>query len=225
MAEWIAALRHPEKEDDVDGIHRGDQSHITEHGEEQAKIIIERAQHFDLDAIVSSDTPRTALLAARIGEAIQRPVETNSLFREWRKPSFMRGLHRSDPAFREASRLMRQHFDEDKRFYDEETKSELHARTEQAKQRLIEYPYQRILLVTHAKFLCGLITSTVWGSLDGFYRGPDATLKLDHTGLTVFVNEPDRRTKERRLMVKTMNDVSHQDIAFFKGISEMFRTN
>ncbi|MEK7079659.1 MAG: hypothetical protein AAB901_00015, partial [Patescibacteria group bacterium] len=69
---------------------------------------------------------------------------------------------------------------------------------------------------THAKFICGLITQTIWGTLENYYSGPDRTLKLSHTGITVFVNEPDRRDGVRRLIVETVNDISHTEPRFYQ---------
>ncbi len=217
MATWIAAVRHPQKEDDLDGIHRGDHSLITEEGQEQARILTARAKHMDIDAIVSSDSPRTALLATRIGEAISRSVHLNPLFREWRSPTFMEGRStRTDPEVRQAKKLLRENFDLGEQYFDEETKSMLERRTKEASDYLISHPASRVLLVTHAKFICGMITQTVWGSLAGYYRGPDRNIKLDNTGVTIFLHEADRRDGTRRLVVQTINDVSHQETEFYE---------
>jgi len=219
MATWIAAVRHPQKEDDLDGIHRGDTSLITEEGQKQARTLVTRALHMDIDAIISSDSPRTALLATQVGKAIGRPVEVNPLFREWRVPSFMEGRSTwTDLDVKEAKRLFRESFDRDVQHFDEETKSQIETRTKEASEALIAYPAKRVLLVTHAKFICGLITQTIWGNLDGFYRGPDRSIKLDNTGVTVFAYEPDRRDGSQRLVVKTVNDVSHYETEFYNGL-------
>ncbi len=77
MATWIAAVRHPHKQDDIDGIYRGDASMLSEEGERQADILIERVRQLDIDIVQSSDTPRTALVAVRIGNALNVKVETN----------------------------------------------------------------------------------------------------------------------------------------------------
>ncbi|MEK7100104.1 MAG: histidine phosphatase family protein [Patescibacteria group bacterium] len=216
MAAWIAAVRHPEKQDDIDHIHRGDQALITEEGERQAQVLIEHARLLDIDIVLSSDTPRTALLAARIGEAIGRKVETRALFREWRAPSVMLGRSVDEPGIKELKRVMRLSFDHGMPVADEETRPMLEERNRQAQKLLLEYPQQRVLLVTHAKFICGLITQTIWGTLENYYSGPDRTLKLSHTGITVFVNEPDRRDGVRRLIVETVNDISHTEPRFYQ---------
>lgn len=211
MATWIAAVRHPQKQDDVDRIHRGDQSQITEEGERQAAILIDRVRSFDIDIVLSSDTPRTALLGTRIGAAIGCKVETNALFREWQSPSFMLNRSMEELAVKETKRLLREGFDSGHRFFDEESKPMLEARNREITNFLLNYPRQRLLLLTHAKTIAGLVTQTFFGSLDGYYRGPDRALKLDHTGITTFVQERDRRDGTRRLVVQSVNDISHFD--------------
>lgn len=219
MATWIAAVRHPQKQDDIDGIHRGDAALITEQGERDADVLVERARLMDLDAVVSSDCPRTGALATKIGSAIGCRVETNALFREWRMPSFMLGQSvRDNVMVREAKLLMRTGFDTDITVTDAENRSMIEKRTREASAYLVAYPRERILLVSHAKFICGMITMTIWGTLEGYYRGPDRSLKLDNTGVTLFTREADRRDGSPRLVVKTVNDVSHQEATFYEDV-------
>jgi broad specificity phosphatase PhoE len=224
MAEEYAAVRHPEKQDDIDHIHRGDASYITPEGERQAEIILQRARLMDIDAIVSSDTPRTALLATKIGAAIGRPTLTSALFREWRAPSILLGHSTKEPWAQELKFLLRESFDLDVQQFDEETKSMLEERTWEGRQFLASLPPKRVLLMSHAKYIAGLVTQTVWGSLDGYYRGPDRRLILDHTGVTIFTKKEDRRDGSVGFAVKSVNDVSHQDTSFFQSIQHLFQT-
>jgi broad specificity phosphatase PhoE len=224
MATWIAAVRHPQKQDDIDGIHRGDAALITEQGEREADVLVQRALLMDLDAVLCSDCPRTFALATRIGNAIGCKVETNALFREWRQPSFMEGQSIKDNVLvRETKLLMRTGFDSDVTVTDGESRTMIEERTRQAMDYVVSHPRARVLLVSHAKFICGMITMTIWGSLKGYYRGPDRSLKLDNTGVSIFVKEADRRDSSQRLVVKTVNDVSHQEIEFYQDVQRMFR--
>lgn len=223
MATLIAAVRHPQKEDDIDGIHRGDAALITPQGEREAAVLVERARLMDLDAVISSDCPRTFALATRIGNAIGCKVETNALFREWRMPSFMVGQSvRDNDLVREAKLLMRTGFDSDVIVGDGESRTMIEDRTTKAIDYLLAYPRERVLLVSHAKFICGMITMTIWGTLKGYYQGPDRALKLDNTGISVFAREADRRDGTQRLVVKTVNDVSHQEAEFYHDVRRMF---
>jgi broad specificity phosphatase PhoE len=218
MATWIAAVRHPQKEDDIDGIYRGDAARVTEEGERQISILIERAQYMDLDAVVSSDTPRTALLAERIGHAINRPVITDALFREWRRPSFMHGMSAQHDVVKQAKLLFRESFDRGMQHFDEETRPMLEGRTLEAMGCLMKLPPRRVLLASHANFICGMVCMTVWGSLAGYYRGPDRKIKLDNTGVTIFALERDRRDQSMGFVVQSVNDVSHQERAFYSDM-------
>lgn len=225
MATWIAAVRHPQKQDDIDGIHRGDAALITPQGEQEAAVLVERARLMDLDAVITSDCPRTFALGTRIGNAIGCKIETNALFREWRQPSFMEGQSvRDNVMVREAKLLMRTGFDSDVTVTDGETRTMIETRTKRGVDYLLAYPHERVLLVSHAKFICGMITMTVWGSLEGYYRGPDRSLKLDNTGVSIFTREADRREGTQRLVVKSVNDVSHQEAQFYHDVRRMFST-
>ena len=223
MATLIAAVRHPQKEDDIDGIHRGDAALITPQGEREAAVLVERARLMDLDGVISSDCPRTFSLATRIANAIGCKVETNAAFREWGMPSFMVGQSvRDNDLVREAKLLMRAGFDSDIIVGDGESRTTIEDRTTRAIEYLLGYPRERVLLVSHAKFICGMITMTIWGTLKGYYQGPDRALKLDNTGVSVFTREADRRDGTQRLVVKTVNDVSHQEAEFYHDVRRMF---
>lgn len=184
---------------------------LSEEGERQAEVLIERVRALDIDIVQSSDTPRTALVAARIGNALNVKVETNSLFREWRAPDYVIGKSKDDPSVKEMKRLTRDGFDSGLRFFEEESRPMLEARNRRIITHWLTYPRERILFVGHGKLICGLVTQTIWGSLEGYYRGPDRTLKLDHTGITIFSRERDRRDGLPRLVVTTVNDIAHRD--------------
>lgn len=219
MAKWIAVVRHPQKEDDLDGIHRGDAARITEQGSKDADTLVKRASLMDVDLVISSDCPRTFELATRIGNVINRPVETNALFREWRKPSFMEGRSVvADEAVREAKRLIRESFDDDLQFLDGECRSAIEARTRKALAYIMEYPCKRLLVVSHAGFIAGMLTMTVWDTLVGYYQGPDQAFKLDNTGVTIFTQEANRRDGSNCLVVKTVNDVSHRETQVYEDL-------
>ena len=210
---WII-VRHPHKEGEDEGIYLGDAARTTEKGKAQAEVLIERLQRFDPDGVVSSAIPRAAELAEMFGKRLERPVLVDPIFNEIGKPSFFVGLSRTDPLYTSVLEEIREGFDDDRipEGVSVKTRSELEEETKRAFATVEAYPWETIVLVSHAKRIASYVHWVYRNeTLEGFYREADRNLILDTTGLTILARKPDRRTGEVRWHIDTVNDFSHDE--------------
>lgn len=214
MTKRVYFLRHPQTDENESGVYLGPDAKVTEVGERQIDIVVERAMELNPGTIVSSNYERAIRLATQIHKRLElvSVVRASRLFNEVRKPSSLIGLSRSDSQSKEIMAEIRSRFDEDHAHSDEETRSMLEARIKEALQFLEQLPEQTILVTTHCKFLFALFHYVyTGGSLKGYYESADRVLRHDNTGITTFTFEPDYRTGQPHWHCVSWNDVSHKD--------------
>lgn len=239
MADRIDLVRHPDKDGDAEGIYLGWNATISNRGAEEAEYVVRRLGQFPHELIVSSQIPRAITLAKMYGERLNVPVMTDPLFNEIAKPQFLVGLHREDPIHIEVTRIIRDAFDDDgeallpadlqKRIWDQlglavDAKLKIENRTDL--ERRVENIFRRFdvlrredsvqvhsaLIVSHAKLIAAIIQYGMCGTLRGFYSQGDRVLKINTTGITTFVREPDRRPPYDSIWkIANVNDTAHID--------------
>ncbi|HEX2792452.1 MAG TPA: histidine phosphatase family protein [Candidatus Paceibacterota bacterium] len=212
----VFLIRHPETNEAVDGIYRGDHAEITEKGMEQAQTVAGRLADLNVTHIITSTLPRSVRLAEIIAVRMSMGAKPNSLvkvlpnelFVECRKPSVMdlKPRDESEPAMRPIRGL----FDWNYRHSDEENRWRLEVRVWRALRYLAELDAQCVVVVTHGKFLRVLYHYLYEeGTLNGFYRKADRLLKHAHTGITTFSLEEGYRNPALQWQVDGWNDIAH----------------
>lgn len=219
MRQILLLLRHPEKEDDLDGIYRGHEAKITERGLRQVEAVTSMLVDLQIDAILSSALMRTGLMAAHIADRLQRPVTIEPLLNELDKPKHLIGKRYDHP---EARALMQEHrdrFDEDHvpEGSGLQSRSMLEQEMRDLFTRIERMPQHRILAVTHAKRIAACRHWVYKGerTLEGYYREADRTLLIENTDIFVLIRQPDRRTGEPHWHIGSLESLRRADDGLF----------
>lgn len=236
---WIL-VRHPDKEGDAEGVYAGNKARVTEKGMAQIERMAARLRLMHPDLILSSELPRAIELARVLAQHNSMriaSVPSCKLFNEIDKPQFLVGMERNDPRHDHLMWAIRDGFDMDRtpdlafvqklwegfddhpvpQSFSVKTRSELEEETRQTFALIERYftKFNTILTVSHAKRIASYVHWTYRnGTLEGYYREADENLMLENAGVTILVHKPSRRTRMPRWHIGSVNDVSHEDIAY-----------
>ncbi len=166
MDKHIYFVRHGKSESNADGICRGPNIKLVDHGREEARAVGERIKRIGVDALITSTFPRAIETGEIIGESINLPIVHEASLVEWEYPTVIHGRHRDEP---EVKDILGVWFSEPanphKRHSDEPTFSDLMLRAKQASSFLESYEAKKMCVVTHCSFLKVLIGQMVFGDL------------------------------------------------------------
>lgn len=199
-------VRHGQSESNADGIYRGREAMLTEHGRAQAAKVGARIAKIGVDALVASPFPRALETAAAIAAATGLPLEEREAFGEWAEHSGLAGRHKDEPDIRAIAQELLDAPGAAYRIGDEETFGELTDRAYDAVSFLETHEAKRICVVTHGAFLrilVGVMTLREDFSKDVFAK-LFRNLVMLNTGVTYA-----RLRADRGWQLVTWNDISH----------------
>jgi broad specificity phosphatase PhoE len=183
---WL--VRHGLTVSNVSNTVQGLDDPLTPQGIEQAKKVAERFSKIEFDLLLSSDAARTLATAAEIAAKTNHIPEKSALLRETTYPSSLVGLLKTDGVAQKYfdERLAR-NTDSAWKYEDEESFDELKERTERAFSLLLERSEDRIVVVTHGRFLKLMTALVIFG--DDFeishWNRFDHSLRTLNTGITM----------------------------------------
>jgi broad specificity phosphatase PhoE len=216
MANTLIAIRHPEKEGDIQGVYRGNADTITPNGQMQITEVIDRIRYWDErpELVISSAIPRAITLAGFVASELGLNFEINELFNEIDKPEFLVGERRDSDLHERTMREIREMFDlvTTPEGIQVCSRSQLEEQTRETFAYLESLPCETVLLVGHAKRIASYAHWIYHNeTLHGYYETADRNLKLSPTGISVFKREPDRRNGEQdtHWHVDCWNDTAH----------------
>ena len=208
----IYLIRHGESEGNVKLEWQGEDSSLTEKGQQQAQLAGARLASASVGAIVSSTMQRAKETADIIAgyTATANGVEYSDLLIECRKPAEQIGRSRGDPASIETEAQIRARFGEAGWHYsDEENFAELKARGMAVLAYLASRPEDIVTVVTHGYFMRVVLACATYGEA----LTPDSclhfmtTFRTANTGMTVLMY--DENEVGNPWILWTWNDQSH----------------
>jgi broad specificity phosphatase PhoE len=217
MANVLILLRHPQKEDDIDGVYRGRHAKITEQGLRESQLIIEELVNYQIDAVMSSTIERAGLLGARIAKRLNRPLYLDPLLNELEKPEAFIDREYLNPDVQAFMLEWRERFDDD--YVPEGVAAKSRSGLEEEMRELFAhveaYPHERVVGVSHAKRIALIYHWVYRGerTLEGYYREADRSLLIENTEPIVFIRKPDRRTSEMHWHIGSTFSLMRQDQA------------
>lgn len=203
-------VRHGESEGNVGLYYQGEtNSPLTQHGEEQARLVAQRCARLPIDVLISSTALRAKQTAEIISAQTGLRADYTDLFVERRRPSEVIGKRYDDP---EASRIEeewdRSLYDENTPVFDGEHFGLLKSRAEAALQYLKERQENELLVVTHGFFLRALFAYIVFGErLTGSeLRKFIHAMRTTNTGISMITDD---RNGSPGWHIRLYNDASH----------------
>ncbi len=166
---------------------------LLERGEKQAYEVAHKLKALPFDVIYASHFARAHRTAEIIAEVTGKPLITNELFHEVRRPSALFNVLRSEPvaaAFYEGveDNLHNHAW----RHSDEENFMDASERARQAIAFLKTVPYEHSVIVTHGKFLRTLIATLLMGETltHEIVHRFDKLFRTTNTGISTVEYEP-----------------------------------
>ncbi len=183
---WL--VRHGLTVSNISNTIQGLDDPLTEEGIKQAKKLGERFIKIDFDLLLASDAIRAIGTAEQIAKFSNHNIQSSPLFRELSDPTELIGQMRTEPdavVYLEAQRENNE--DPDWKYRDEESYADLFARAEAAFMHILSHEEERIVVVTHGRFLKFLtayamfgdtLTPNIWNSMNG-------SMRTVNTGITL----------------------------------------
>jgi len=200
-------VRHGETTHNATGLVQDSETHLSDVGREQAKLIAKRLRHISYQYLLVSDYVRTIQTSKYITVPEDAVIEYTDLVREQRRPSeffnksnsssdfwqFLEqeDLHISDPSW---------HWSDEENFYD------VLYRVEKVYQLVHKYD-RDVVIVTHGRFIIFFTAYMLFGqSLSpSIWKLCKYNFMTSNTGLTVF----EFNDRFENWQLKTFNDVAH----------------
>jgi probable phosphoglycerate mutase len=162
----IYFVRHGETESNAAGIRQGSAGSLTEKGREQA---LAAAMRFPKNkgrpqAIIASPYERTKETAEIIGKYLKMPAEYSDLLVERKNPTEILGHWSGDREVRAITDLIdKSYHADDLRVSDEENFVDLKKRAKKLLAYIVERPEERMIMVTHSRFLKMIVSYIIYG--------------------------------------------------------------
>lgn len=207
MEKRVYFVRHGQSVANRDGVLGGKDTLLSEDGQEQAARVAERCLNIDFDTLIASDYVRAQETAAPIAAAKNLPIITNSLFGEFFEASEFNGLTETDPAVVAYRKERNDNVVSNPAwsYADGETVEAFLQRLEAAKRYLEEVESASVLVVSHAYFIQGFLSSLLLNSFSASHEWLNAihTFQHSNTGVSMV------RYSEGKWRVVMFNDHAH----------------
>ncbi len=213
---WIC-IRHPDREGIEEGVYRGERARITEKGKRESEVTFRRiiGLRERPGLILSSEIPRSRILAHRLAIELYLQVKENALFNEISKPDFFEGMRKDDPVYLDFARAQQELFDDDRipPGMSVKRRSELEEEMRQTFSYIESLQEKTVLLVGHAGRIGSYIQWVLSGekTLRGYYAMANQRVRISTTGITIFKREAGRHGGEPFWQLYSVNDVSHHE--------------
>ncbi len=207
MEKRVYFVRHGQSVANRDGVLGGKDTVLSETGEEQAERVAERCEYIDFDTLIASDFVRAQQTAAPIAATKNLPIITNPLFGEFFEASEFNGLTEHDPAVVAYRKERNDNVVTNPAwsYGDGETVRAFMERLEAAKRCLEEIESPSVLVVSHAFFIQGFLSSILLNSFVPSYEWLHAIQTFEHsnTGVSML------RYSKGKWSVVMFNDHAH----------------
>ena len=191
----IYFVRHGESEGNVGEYSQGSAVPLTEKGRKQARCVAERLKNIPIDLIITNTNDRARDTSKIINEILKKPLESNELFVERRKPTDILNVRFDDKESKEVQKNIWDNFHVPGwRHSNEENFDDLKKRAEEVFKFLEERPEQNILIVTHGFFLRVLLAYLFFSkNMTGKEcRAFALRAHMENTGICVFGHDTSR---------------------------------
>lgn len=208
----VYLVRHGETEGNTGKIYQGEDTPLTEHGREQARLVGERCSKLTVDALVTSHTLRAQQTAKIIGEKLDMAFETSPLFAERRRPASLMGRSTSDVYARRMEDAWRKgSLGDGPRVEDGEHFDDIKSRILKALAFLQNHPADNILVVTHGFFLRALVAGVVFADAltSSEFKRVMFSFATNNTGISVFQLAEQEDSGTTRWFIRILNDHTH----------------
>lgn len=208
--------RHPQTEDELDRVYRGEAAELTDRGRQEMEKVVERLVEAHPQLIVTSSYPRSRRLGQSLAAAMGSitPIAPTELLVEVKKPSITLNRHRDDPEVEAVMDVVRDptFFNRYRRYADEENRRDLEKRITALLDFLLlharEVNATTVAVISHGKFLRAVKHFIEHeGSLRDFYI-VERHVKHHNTGISTFTYGKTYRGFEG-WELETWNSTSH----------------
>ena len=207
MEKRVYFVRHGQSVANRDGVLGGKDTLLSDEGQEQAARVAERCINIDFDMLIASDFVRAQQTAAPIAATKNLPIITNPLFGEFFEASEFNGLTENDPAVVAYRKERHDNVVSNPAwsYADGETVAAFMLRLEAAKRCLEEIESSSVLVVSHAFFIQGFLSSILLNSYVPSHEWLNAihTFQHSNTGVSML------RYSEGVWRVVMFNDHAH----------------
>ena len=207
MEKRVYFVRHGQSVANRDGVLGGKDTLLSDEGQEQAARVAERCVNIDFDTLIASDFVRAQQTAAPIAATKNLPIITNPLFGEFFEASEFNGLTENDPAVVAYRKERNDNVVSNPAwsYADGETVAAFLKRLEAAKRCLVEIESSSVLVVSHAFFIQGFLSSILLNSYVPSREWLHAIQTFQHsnTGVSML------RYSEGKWSVVMFNDHAH----------------
>lgn len=181
-------VRHGETLLNKEHIRQGEDGALSENGRHQAEHVGRYLKQFPIESIISSTYPRAQETADIIKKYVRAHVTTSSLLAERKNPTEIIGKNTRDPeVIRTVDQMDLAYHDDDYRYSDEESFSDLKKRARKCLALLARQGALHTIVVTHHHFLKMLIAYMLYR--EGLHAADFTKLSFfnvsDNAGITI----------------------------------------
>lgn len=201
---WL--VRHGLTVSNISNTIQGLDDPLTEQGIEQAEKVAERLSKIDFDLLLSSDAIRAVGTAEKVAALTNHSLESSPLFRELSDPTELIGQMRTEPdAMVYLAAQKENNEDPDWKYSDEESYSDLLNRAEAAFENILSHEAERIVVVTHGRFLKFMTAYAMFGKTltPNTWNAVNGSMRTLNTGITLI------KWTGEKWNILTWNDHAH----------------
>lgn len=181
-------VRHAQSEGNLQKLHQGRNTSLTQKGFQQAQDLADRFKKIPIDTILSSDLKRARLTAGFIGQIVKKDITYTHLLRELKRPTEIEEKSHEDPhVLLIKQQIVQNHNDQNWHFSDEENFFDLKKRIEEFLTYLALRKEENILLVTHAIVIRMIVSQIIFSKnlTPDEFQHIYKSFKVSNTGITV----------------------------------------
>lgn len=208
-------VRHGESQFNVTRKHQHKDVPLTERGISQVTALAKRLKDHAIDKVISSRYVRASQTASVISDALHIPLEYSDFLFEVRVPSELAGKSTRDEGVLKINQQIIDNFaKENWKLSDEETFSDLKARSRTVLSQITANQCSAIVVVAHARIIRFLIAMIMFGvDLKPEHYMGLWCLELSNSGISVcdYLPENAKYNNHNPWRVVSINDVTRAD--------------
>jgi broad specificity phosphatase PhoE len=186
-------VRHGQSVLNAKEVHQDAFVELSEHGIGQSAVLAKRFMSISVDVVMASPFERAQQTAQIIAKRLDKPVQTNPLLFEVKRPSAIVGRRIDEPEVIEIKeRIEANAHDASWRHSDEETFYDVKERAKMFLRQLDLRSEENVLVVTHGHFIKVIVCVMMHGDdlTPELLRAFIKTFAIQNTGMTACMREP-----------------------------------
>lgn len=200
-------VRHGQSSGNASGVHQHASVSLSELGVKQATVLAKRFLTIPVDLIIASPFERARQTAEIVTNALGKPIQTNDLLIEIKRPSVIEGRRLDEPeVVKIKADIAANAHDPNWKHSDEETFFDVRARALAFLKYLDSRTDENVLVVTHGHFIKAVVGVMMYGEelTPAHYQALINTFAMSNTSITAC-----ERKLEERWRVLQWNDDAH----------------